>query len=114
MEKKEFMEQVEKLISDNPGKFIKIRGIFDDIFAGRTLGSATDISDREFDRIRYRFRDIDVPLSWCVNKEAVYQLQKAVSYQRAQSRNRYDDNPAAKKKAKSNKKGLFGIFGSKK
>ena len=104
-------EQVGKLLSDNPAKYIKIRGILDEMFEGRTLEGSKDISDREFERLRYRFRDIDVPLSFCVDKEAAYQLQKAVKYHRGQSRSRYDDRPAAKKSAKAKKKELLGIFG---
>ncbi len=111
MDQKEMNEQVGKMLSDNPAKFIKIRGVLDDMFEGRTLEGSKDISDREFERLRYRFRDIDVPLSLCVNKEAVYQLQKAVRYHRSQSRSRYDDRPSAKKSSKGKKKGLFGIFG---
>lgn len=111
MDQNEMNEQVGKMLSDNPARFIKIRGVLDDMFEGRTLGGSKDISDREFERLRYKFRDIDVPLSFCVDKETVYQLQKAVRYHRAQSRNRYDDRPAAKKSAKPKKKGLFGIFG---
>ncbi|MCI8769424.1 MULTISPECIES: hypothetical protein [Schaedlerella] len=111
MDQKEMNEQVGKMLSDNPAKYIKIRGILDEMFEGRTLEGSKDISDREFERLRYRFRDIDVPLSFCVDKEAAYQLQKAVKYHRGQSRSRYDDRPAAKKSAKAKKKGLFGIFG---
>lgn len=114
MEQKEFMEQIGKLISDNPAKFIKIRAAFDDIFGDRALDSAKAISDREFEKLRDKFQEIDVPFIWCNNKEAVYQLQKAVSYHRAQSRNRREDRETAKKPAKSNKKGLFGLFGQKK
>lgn len=111
MDQKEMNEQVGKMLSDSPAKYIKIRGILDEMFEGRTLEGSKDISDREFERLRYRFRDIDVPLSFCVDKEAAYQLQKAVKYHRGQSRSRYDDRPAAKKSAKAKKKGLFGIFG---
>ncbi len=114
MDKKEAMEQVGKLISDNPAKFIKIRAAFDDIFGERVLESGISISDREFDKLRDRFREIDVPFSWCSSKDAVYQLQKAVSYHRTQSRNRQEDYQTKKKSTKSNKKGLFGgLFGSK-
>lgn len=113
MEQKEAMELVGKLITDNPAKFIKIRGCLDEIFAGRTLESSKAISDREFEKIRDKFREIDVPLVWCVNKDAVYQLQKAVRYHREQSRRR-EDYTTGKKSSKSNKKGLFGIFGQKK
>ncbi|MCI9212235.1 hypothetical protein EBB54_03035 [Schaedlerella arabinosiphila] len=111
MDQKEMNEQVGKLLSDNPAKYIKIRGILDEMFEGRTLEGSKDISDREFERLRGKFRDIDVPLSFCVNKEAAYQLQKAVRYHRSQSQSRYDDRPTAKKSAKAKKKGLFGIFG---
>lgn len=113
MDQKECMEQVGKLISDNPAKFIKIRAVFDNIFGDRKLESAKDISDREFERIRDRFRDIDVPLSWCVNKEAVYQLQKEVKHRREESRRR-ENLTSAKKPGKNNKKGLFGLFGQRK
>ena len=78
MEQREIMEQVNKMLSDNPAKIIKIRDAFDEMFEGRNIGSAQAISDREYERIRYIFRDIDVPLSWCTNKAAVYQLYKAV------------------------------------
>lgn len=111
MDQKEFMEQVGKLISENPAKFIKIRAALEDVFGERAIESAKAISDREFERLRYKFRDIDVPLSWCVNKEAVYQLQKAVSYHRTRSRSRREDPGTAKKSAKAKKKGLFGLFG---
>lgn len=112
MEHKEFIEQVGKLISDNPAKFIKLRYIFDEIIGDRTLDSSKALSDREFDRLRDRFRDIDVPFSWCTDKQAVYQLYKAVSYHRTQARKR--DDYTARKNAKSAKKGLFGLFGGKK
>ena len=113
MESKEFTEQVGKLISENPAKFIKIRSIFDNLLAGRTLDSSKAISDRECERLRDRFRDIDVPLSWCASKEDVYQLQKAVTYHRTQARKREDYT--IRKQAKSNKKGgLFGLFSQKK
>lgn len=108
MEQREIMEQVQKLVSDNPAKFIKIRDAFDAVFEDRTLGSANAISDREFERIRDKFRDIDVPLSWCINKDSVYQLQKAVRYHRNPSRTK--DN-TAQKTSKAKKKGFFGIFG---
>lgn len=109
MEQRELMEEVQKLVSDNPAKFIKIRDVFDDIFENRTLGSANAISDREFEKIRDKFRSIDVPLSWCISKESIYQLHKAVSYHRNPSRTGRDS--AAKKSSKSKKKGIFGIFG---
>lgn len=108
MDQRELMEQVQTLVSDNPAKFIKIRDAFDDIFEDRVFKNAESISDREFERIRYKFRDIDVPLSWCINKEAIYQLQKAISYHRRPSRTEQDST--AKKTAKSKKKGIFGIF----
>ena len=60
MDQKEMNEQVGKMLSDNPAKYIKIRGILDEMFEGRTLEGSKDISDREFERLRYRFRDIDV------------------------------------------------------
>lgn len=113
MEPKEFIEQTGKLISDNPAKFIKIRATFDDILGGRKLDSPKAISDREFERLRDRFRDIDVPFSWCASKEDIYQLQKAVSHHRTEARKR--DDYTAKKQAKSSKKGgLLGLFSSKK
>lgn len=111
MDQKECMEQVGKLISDNPAKFIKIRAALDDVFGERSIDGAKAITDREFERIRYKFRDIDIPLSWCVNKEAVYQLKKAVGYHRTQSKSRREERGTAKKSAKSKKKGLFGMFG---
>lgn len=110
MESKGFVEQVGKLITDNPAKFIKIRSIFDNILAGRTLDSSKAISDREFERLRDRFRDIDVPLSWCASKEDIYQLQKAVTYHRTQARKREDYTIKKQKK----KGGLFGLFSQKK
>ncbi len=109
MEQKEFMEQIRKLYSENPGKFIKIRDAFDDIFDGRELSSAQIISDREFERLRYKFQDIDVPFSWCATKETVCQLQKAVLSCRSQ-RSRYNEQPEIKKSAKPKKKGIFGMF----
>lgn len=109
MEKKEFTEQVGKLIVDNPAKFIKIRDILDEMFGGRSIGSVDAISDREYERLRDRFRDVDVPFSWCSSKESVYQLYKVIDSQRGRNR-RYDDSPTVKKSSKSKKKGLFGIF----
>lgn len=110
MDQKEITEQIRKLHSENPAKFIKIRDAFNDIFDGRELSSAQLISDREFERIRYKFQDSDVPFSWCSTKEAVCQLQKAVLNCRSQ-RSRYDDEqPEVKRPAKSKKKGIFGIF----
>ena len=53
MDQKEMNEQVGKMLSENPAKFIKIRGILDDMFEGRTLEGSKDISDREFERLRY-------------------------------------------------------------
>lgn len=110
MEQREITEQIRKLHSDNPAKFIKIRDAFEDIFDGRELGSVQLISDREFERIRSRFQDIDVPFSWCSTKDEVVKLQKAVLSCRSQ-RSRYDDDqPEAKKPAKPKKKGIFGLF----
>ncbi|EOS81217.1 hypothetical protein C817_00874 [Dorea sp. 5-2] len=108
MEQREIMEQVNKMLSDNPAKIIKIRDAFDEMFEGRNIGSAQAISDREYERIRYIFRDIDVPLSWCTNKAAVYQLYKAVN----QRRNRDSGSvySPSKKSSRSKKKGLFGGF----
>lgn len=111
MEQKEFMEQIGKLISDNPAKFIKIRAAFDEVLGDRNLDSAKAISDREFERLRDKFQEIDVPFIWCNTKEAVYQLRKAVSYHRTQARDRREDRAKAKKSAKPKKKGLFGMFG---
>ena len=37
MEKKEFTEQVMKLITDNPAKFIKIRDTFEEMFGNRDI-----------------------------------------------------------------------------
>lgn len=110
MEKREIMEQVSRLHSDNPAKFIKIRDILEESFGERELGSPQDMSDLEFERIRSKFRDIDVPLSLCISKEAVCQLQKTVLSYRSRPRDRYEDRPAAKKSAKSKKKGFFGMF----
>lgn len=113
MDAKEFIEQTGKLISDNPAKFIKIRSTFDNILGDRKLDSSKAISDREFEKLRDKFRDIDVPLSWCASKEDIYQLYKAVSHHRTEARKR--DDYTAKKQAKSGKKGgLFGLFSSKK
>lgn len=108
MEQREIMEQVGKLHSENPAKFIKIRDIIDDIFGGRELSGANAISDREFDRLRGRFQEIDVPFSWCSTKESVYQLQKTVRNYRA--RDKREDYSTVKKSAKSKKKGLLGLF----
>lgn len=110
MEQREITEQIRKLHSEDPGKFIKIRDIFEDVVGERELGSAQDISDQQFQRLRGRFRDADVPFSWCTTKEAVCQLQKAIYNCRSQSRDRYDDYAGTKKSAKSKKKGLFGLF----
>lgn len=110
MNQKEATEQVQKLVLDNPAKFIKIRDIFDDVFEDRALGSANAINDYEFKKIRGRFQDIDVPFSWCIDKESIYQLHKAVRYHRTPSRGNRDDGPV-KKSAKGKKKGIFGIFG---
>lgn len=106
MEQREFMEQVNKMLADYPGKIIKIRDTFDEIFEGRNIGGVQAISDREYERIRYIFRDIDVPLSWCTDKAAVYQLYKAVNQRR--NRNSGSAYSPAKKSSKSKKKGLFG------
>lgn len=109
MEQREIMEQVGKLLSDNPAKFIKIRDTFNDMFEGRTLNNAQAISDREYERLRDRFRDIDVPLSWCISKAEVYHLYKAVTQRRLRDRG---DDYSYRKSKKSKKKGLFGgLFG---
>lgn len=110
MEQREIMEQVNRLHSENPAKFIKIRDIFEDILEERKLESAQAITDREYDRIRDRLGDIDVPFSWCASKEDVYQLQKAVRFYRSHLRDRSEDRPLVKKSAKSKKKGIFGLF----
>lgn len=106
MEQKEFMEQVNKMLTDNPGKIIKIRDTFDEVFEGRNINSVQAISDSEYERIRYIFRDIDVPLILCTDKSTVYQLYKAVN----QRRNRDSDNGynPSRKSSKSKKKGFFG------
>lgn len=110
MEQKELTEQIGKLLSDNPAKFIKIRDIFDEMFSGRKLTGTQSISDREYERLRERFRDIDVPLSWCTSKEIVFQLYKAVSQRRM--RDGDNDYSTVRTSKKSKKKGLFGgIFG---
>ena len=111
MDQREIMEQVQKLRSDNPARFIKIRDIFDAVFNDRTIGSEKAISDREFEQIREKFRGIDAPLSWCIDKETVYQLYKAVSYHRTPSRSKRDEPSTANKSSKSKKKGLFGFLG---
>lgn len=110
MEKKEIMEQVSRIHSDNPAKFIKIRDTLEDVFGGQELNRAQDMTDLEFERIRARFRDIDVPLNLCITKEAVCQLQKVVLSYRSRPRDRYEDRPAAKKSAKAKKKGFLGMF----
>lgn len=110
MEKREIMEQVEKMYSDNPAKIIKIRDMLEDTFEGRELNSAQDMSDLEFERLRARFRDIDVPFSLCTSKETVCELQKAILSLRRRSRDRYGDSSAVKKSVKSKKKSFFDIF----
>ena len=110
MEQRELMEQVQKLVTDNPAKFIKIRDIFDEVFENRVPGSDKGITDREFERLRERFRDVDVPFSWCASKESVYQLHKAVRYHRSPSRSGQNER-TTKSTAKTKKKGLVGIFG---
>lgn len=59
MEKKEFTEQVMKLITDNPAKFIKIRDTFEEMFGNRDISKPEAISDQEYKRLRLRFQDID-------------------------------------------------------
>ena len=106
MEKKEFTEQVMKLITDNPAKFIKIRDTFEEMFGNRDISKPEAISDQEYKRLRLRFQDIDVPFSWC-NKEAVCQLYITMD----KHRSRHDDDDYTfKKSTKSKKKGLFGLF----
>lgn len=111
MEKREIMEQVSAMYSDNPAKFIKIRDILEDVFEGRELNSAQDMSDLEFGRLCARFRDIDVPFNLCKSKESVCQLQKAIFLHRSRARDRYEDRTAAKKSIKSRKKRIFDLFG---
>lgn len=108
MEKKEMTEQVTKLMTDNPAKYIKIRDIFEEMFGSRDISKPQAISDQEYKRLRYRFQDIDVPFSWCDTKESVCQLFMAID----SHRNRYgDDNySAVKKTAKPKKKGFLGLF----
>lgn len=108
MEKKEFTEQVMKLITDNPVKYIKIRDTFEEMFGNRDISKPEAISDQEYKRLRLRFQDIDVPFSWCSTKEAVCQLYMAID----KHRNRHGDDGdyTYKKSAKSKKKGLFGLF----
>ena len=110
MEQRELMEQVQKLVTDNPAKFIKIRDVFDEVFENRVPGSGKGITDQEFERLRDGFRDIDVTFSWCTSKESVYQLHKAVRYHRSPSRSGQNER-TTKSSAKTKKKGLFGIFG---
>ena len=69
MEKKEFTEQVMKLITDNPAKFIKIRDTFEEMFGNRDISKPEAISDQEYKRLRLRFQDIDVPFSWCTEAD---------------------------------------------
>lgn len=107
MQTNEITNQVVKMLTDNPAKIIKIRDSFEEIFEGHDINSAQAITDREFERIRYKFREIDVPFSWCTDKDAVYQLHKAIEQHR--SRYRHDDT-VGKKSSKSRKKGLFGFF----
>ncbi|MEZ3487976.1 MAG: hypothetical protein K1W22_15705 [Lachnospiraceae bacterium] len=106
MDQKEIMEQINKLTIDNPAKFIKIRDAFDDMFDGRNINSVQAISDREYERLRGRFRDDDIPLSLCTSKETIYQLYKAVNQRR--TRDRHDGYQTTRKSAKSKKKGFFG------
>ncbi len=110
MEQREITEQIRKLHSEDAGKFIKIRDIFEDVVGEGELSSAQALSDQQFERLRSRFKDADVPFIWCNTKEAVYQLQKAIYNCRAKSGSRYDDYPVGKKSAKTKKKGLFGLF----
>ena len=104
MEKKEMTEQITKLMTDNPAKFIKIRDIFEDMFGSRDVSKPEAIGDQEYKRLRYRFQDIDVPFSWCDTKDTVCQLYMAID----KHRSRYgDDDIVIKKTGKSKKKGLF-------
>ena len=106
MDQKELLEQINRLTIDNPAKFIKIRDAFDEMFEGRNINSVQAISDREYEKLRGRFSDNDIPLSLCMNKETVYQLYKAVSQRR--SRDRHDSYQTTRKSSKSKKKGFFG------
>ncbi len=107
MEKKEFTEQVMKLVTDNPVKYIKIRDTFEEMFGNRDISKPEAISDQEYKRLRLRFQDIDVPFSWCNTKEAVCQLYIAIDKHRSRHD---DDNYTFKKSTKTKKKGLFGLF----
>jgi hypothetical protein len=107
METRELTEQVGKMLTDNPGKIIQVRDAFDEMFGGRNIGSAQAITDREYERLRYQFRDFDVPLSWCTDKDTIYQLYKAVNQRRNRDKSVYS---STKKSSKSKKKGLFGFF----
>lgn len=110
MDQREMTQQISKLLSDNPAKFIKIRDTFDEMFEGRTLNGTQSISDLEYKRLRDKFRDIDVPLSWCTSKETVCQLYKAVNQRRM--RDSDDGYSTVRTSKKPKKKGLFGgIFG---
>ena len=109
MEQREFMDQIRKLHGDNPGRFIKIRDAFDEILGEKEISSVQLISDRQFERIRYKFQEIDVPFSWYSTKESVYQLQKAVRNYRSQN-SRYDEEPEVRRPSKPKKKGIFGLF----
>ena len=105
MEQRELMEQINRLTTDNPAKFIRIRDAFDEMFEGRNINGANAISDREYERLRSRFRDDDIPLSLCTSRETVYQLYKAVNQRRTRDRG---SAYSPKKSSKSKKKGLFG------
>ena len=37
MDQKELLEQINKTLTDNPGKIIKVRDTFDEMFAGRSI-----------------------------------------------------------------------------
>ncbi len=110
MEKREIMEQVSAMYSDNPAKFIKMRDILEDVFEGRVLNSEQDMSDLEFGRLRARFRDIDVPFNLCKSKETVCQLQKEILNLRRRSRGLYEEGSVAKKSVKSRKKRFYELF----
>ncbi len=108
MDQKELLEQINKTLTDNPGKIIKVRDTFDEMFAGRSINSAQAIGDKEYERIRSHFRDMGLPLSWCTDKTTLFQLYKAINQRR--DRDRHDAFTSTKKSSKPKKKGLFGFL----
>lgn len=108
MDQKELLEQINKTLTDNPGKIIKVRDAFDEMLAGRTINSVHSISDKEYERICSHFRDIGLPLSWYTDKTTVFQLYKAINQRR--DRDRHDAFTSTKKSSKPKKKGLFGFL----